>query len=1058
MKRTKLPVVEYAAETVDPDKQTHFAKGPVCEGCALAPRERIAGKSTVAGTVDIMLVSESPSWASASEKQHFYGKGGRVIREAWKKLVAADERTGGELGFKQLKRFDTYAVQCQSEPDDIDKNVLDRCAHYLRAAINHRKPKVVLTFGAKALKATGIKAEGKFDEVRGKILHITATDHEGNQFPVIVIPTFSTRALLKTSGLYNLLFGDMLRAMRIATGKDEARTHTDIGELSKDYVIPKTVAEVQALCDEIVNYAVKNATPQTSTISVDTETNTLHPHKKDSKVLCISFAWDAGKSCAIPLWHKDATWSPAEFEEVLAAVRRVLESPKPKVFHNAKFDLKFLERRYNFRVNNVAWCSLLGEHLLREDQSGSYSLKILGRSYFPEFANYADKIHELASVLSEEEQHIEDMLDGWKKPSKKKQPKGCDPDAFGAVYNKSELSNYLKGPKKKERKKKRESVNYEKVPMDQLLVYAAIDTDLTRRLLRNQWLRMKEEDFVESGRGLMRSHSIPASRTLGGMEYRGMRVDRPYLDFLDKALGELVEQKAREINRHWKSDWGEFNPNSTKDLGKILYVEGVLLDPNKARIYNPDNDPKLGEHNVALRLIPGIVEQNEKSQQWKTDKKTLRAIVEHTKAKGQACAFTVSLLDYRAAHKGKSGFCADIRLLSELDGRLHTNFNIHGTATGRLSSSEMNLQNWPKWIANYNFKKLLIPDDPDSEVIVNLDYKGAEVKIFAAYSRDEKLIEALNNGLDAHCFFLEKVYGIPYAEAMAANDGVHPDQKGRGEELKALRTIIKRVVFGTLYGAGPKKIAETAGVPMQKAQEVIEALFTMFPAIRTYVEDTKMKIRKQAYLETFFGRRRRFPLHSVSSFFRSQADRRGVNMLIQSTSSDIVLGQLCELDDHIDEIGGKLGLTVHDSMVAVVPKKNVEQLPEFLTRYCVDRVTEKYPWLPVQFNCDIEVGPSYGECVPIKHYIEAGKTAADLVAMSPEERDGRLKAMKENNKNQYKAVMLRMGDAEKAFREATDQNKRLEEQFDEEAMDELRDFEDANKEREAAATKKVEAA
>ena len=1089
-----MPAKEKKPKVIIPETDvTTFledTKGPLCEGCPLVTMKRLPGAGPTT-PVDIMIVSESPSWVSVGEKRsHFQGKGGRIIRETWNKLVKQD------TSFTTLTRYDMYAVQCQSEPDDINKNVLERCSRYLKATVRLRRPKVILTFGANALKALGIKVGGRFDDVRGKMM--TYSIDADTQ--ATVLPTFSTRAILRTSGLYNLLMADMYRAMRIATGKDKVLTDTDISVISKDYRIPKTLEEVKELCDYIIEYRTPEGTPQNTALAVDTETNTLLSHHPEAKVICISFAWDVGKSCAIPLWHEKAPWTPAELKEVVGHVQRVLACPKPKVFHNWKFDGRFLELRHGFRINNVAWCTLLGEHLIREDQAGSYSLKILGRSYFPEFANYADHVHEMASSLSEEDQVISDLLDGYKTPSKSKKAvkKGVDEIANHAVFKRTELVAYLRGPLKDLKKRIKDSVNYEKVPLDDLLVYAAIDTDLTRRLLRIQWTRMAAENFIPQGRRIMANHCIPASRTLGAMEHRGVRVDQEYLKYLKAELPKSVETACKELRRHWDNPlWGDFNPNSTHHLIKLLYNEGVHRGPrwNPAwGEYSAERAQKLGnklytetEFNPAtdyrgLHDIPGVTDVNTKSGQRPTDKKTLRAIVEHTMKEGNPCLFTVALLDYRSAHKAKSGFLTEIEHLSQLDGRLHTNFAIHGTSTGRTSSSGMNLQNWGTWIAGFNLKKLLIPDDPESEVILNLDYKGAEVKIFAAYSQDAALIDALNRGMDAHCFFMEKVYGIPYAEALAANEGVHPNPI-RGKELKALRSIIKRVVFGILYGAGPKKIAETAGISMEKAQEVIAQLFDMFPSIRRYVENTRYRIKSDAFVQTFFGRRRRFPLHEVSSFFRSQAERRGVNMLIQSTSSDIVIGQLGELDQHIQEIGGRLALTVHDSMVAVVPKKFVSQLPTFLTHYCVDRVTEKYKWLPVRFACDIEVGPNYGECMPIDHYLEGEHIAAELVqapdkterlaaiktgtdalvvcysakkadyaTLSDEGKAGRNAA---NGKALYRATMLKMPDAERALN--VDLEQRLEEQFDEEALEELRDFEDTNKEKPVEALKETAA-
>lgn len=1005
MSSKKLPIYkELPDDVTNPEVQTNYEKGPVCHGCSFIELTRLAGAGEGYPS-DIMLVSESPSWASANNQTHFMGKGGRIIRETLKQIIDDDNKTGGKLGFKKLKVFNTYAIQCQAEPDTIGASELDRCGTYLLSAIRHKKPKVIVAFGAKALKALGIKG-GKFEESRGRTLTIGVG---GDSYTVL--PTFGVRALLVSPGLYNFFHSDLYRAMRIATGIDHVLSTTDIGTLTENYRIPKTIEEVKSICDEIIDYAVRDAVPQNSAISVDIETNTLLPHHPRAKVLCISFSWDTGRAAAIPLWHKECPYSP---EEAILHVKRVLESPKPKVFHNAKFDLKFLERRCGLTVNNVQWCSLLGEHLIREDQQGSYSLKVLGRSYFPEFTNYADHIHDIASAASEEDEEVQKDIENAVRAIKKKKPKSkaiFEPveepikvidlredasddeitaffdafmeapppkkkrsarkkkifvedatelfqDEFDTIPSLSaaELNSHLKGDKKEQKAKREDNVNYEKVSLygnNGLLIYAAIDTDLTRRLLRNQLLRMREENFLTQGRALMKIHAVPASRALGKMEYDGVKVDRNHLDVIEQQLTTVIDRTSREISRHWNLSWGEFNPNSTHHLGRLLYSEGVF--------------DKSGERQ--LRLIPGVVELNEKSKNWKTDKATLRGIVEYAeRTTGEKCPFTVALLDYRAAHKAKSGFLTEIRHLSSLDGYLHTNFHIHGTSTGRTSSSGINLQNWPKSSAGVNIKKLLTVDN-DDELFVNLDYKGAEIRIFSAYSKDARLIEALINGMDAHCFFVSEIYGYTYEEVLQAHKKQLSDVK-KAKKISGLRDDVKRVVFGILYGAGPHKIAETAKIPVERAQEVINQLMSMFPSIRKYVEDTRSFIREYGYVDTFFGRRRRFPLYAMGSYFRSLAERRGVNMKIQSTSSDIVIGQLIELNDHIKEVGGQLKLTVHDSIGMTVKKKYAHQLPDFLEHYCVKRVTQKYPFLPVPFSCDIEIGPNYGELTELRQYLK----------------------------------------------------------------------------------------
>lgn len=947
-KKTKLPVIEFDDTILNPDVQD-TRKGLACQGCDLLTKKRVCGQGA-SGTVDIMLVGESPSSWSANNDAVFNGRGGRVIRSTWKELRELDAKTGGHLKMQHLRKWDTYAVQCQVEEgkdqnETANATTMKRCSGYLHSAIKNKRPKIILAFGALALRSLGYKGDG-FMETRGRIVDV---EIKGEMFKVL--PTFSTKHLQAKTGLYNLFYGDFIRAVRVAAGVDDVGANVTIEELSKDYKIPTTVAEVEAVCDEIINHVVEGASNAAQcAISVDTETNTVNAHRKDAKVLCVSFAWDTGKSTAIPLYHREATWTPEELEQVVAHVRRVLECAKPKVFHNAKFDLKMLELRHGWRVVNLAWDSMLGEHLLREDMGGNYGLKTLGRSYFPQFGNYADKIHELAEQLTPEEEGVAATYAKVKKGKVKKGTVGIE-EGMEYEMSKKDVEKYIFGSKR-DHKKRAMDAGYERVPIDTLLLYAAIDTDLTRRLMRHQYGRAKKENFDKNLRSLMNSHCLPGSRTLGQMEFDGFRVHREYLEKSEAQLAKIVDEKRAILNTFWDKIDEEFNPNSTAHVGHILFFAGV-------------KDPNTGLRTI--RQGPWL-ERNKKSQQYKTDKKTLKAIAEKV-----GCAFSRALLEYRAAHKGLTGFLHEIKLLSELDGYLHTSFHLHGTSTGRLSSSKINMQNLTGYIAGVNIKKVFIPDDPEEEVVFNVDWKGAEIRVFTAYAPDNLLIEALNAGLDVHSWFTQEIFGIAYAEVEA--------KKEIDKEMKNTRTTVKRVVFGTLYGAMAKKIAEQIGCSVEAAQEVIDKLFVRFPSLRGYMDDIVAQVSSRGFVETLFGRRRRFPLQNVNGFFRGQAERRAKNMPIQSTSSDIVLGQLIEIAQHIHELGGRLCITVHDSIVGTIKKKFLHKAKAFFDLYCVQRVREKYPWLPVDFSYDLAVGDNYGETIDIDKYI----AKMGPVAVSPDD-------------------------------------------------------------------------
>jgi DNA polymerase-1 len=315
------------------------------------------------------------------------------------------------------------------------------------------------------------------------------------------------------------------------------------------------------------------------------------------------------------------------------------------------------------------------------------------------------------------------------------------------------------------------------------------------------------------------------------------------------------------------------------------------------------------------------------------------------------------------------------------------------------SSSEENMQNIPKKIGKpphqYNIKRIFIATRPDF-VIVNADAKAAEVRVYAAYSKDKALIKALNEGMDPHSFFASTVYNVdnvlkdvPRAQHQTvletigidkehawdykdfeARDTLKKTDKAYGEQLDALRKNIKRVVFGILYGAAPRKISGIVGIPEEQAQAIIRSLFNMFPSIADYIKITKEQVQRLGVVETFLGRRRHLNLTNLPNFLKGRAERQAVNFKIQNTSAEMVLDVLCATNPPIkNDFGGNMLNTVHDSLVFQIPKTYVHQMPDFINDYGVKQVAKKYPWLPVPFSWDVEVGKTYGDLMPVASYL-----------------------------------------------------------------------------------------
>lgn len=904
--------------------------------------------------VDLIILAEAPVCNRWGKSQPLFSdESGKIIRAAVESIQKTDPK------LRALQVGYTYAVRCTSNQGDPEpaKAILDRCKTLLRKQLTAtKKSPVLLVMGMTAVRALDIKA-AKLKDLQGRLLpaQVVGDVFSGERrFDVVV--TISTKQVVAVAGLYQTFMTDLRRAMEAAAAGG-FREVPSIEALTKNYVLPKTVEEVRDVCQTILRYSENGVDPDNWPISVDTETNTKFPHRDKLKILAVSMAWAEGKATAIPLWHPEVKYNP---EDVIPFILEVLACKKPKFFHNAKFDLKVFMKLKWF-LNNFVWDSMTGEHSLEEDKKGQYGLKPLTRTYFPDFASYADTLQE---ILTKEE-------------------------GDSQLENLHKALSASVGTRKTKTKKKEEDGGFEKIPLETLTLYAAVDADMTRRLVRLQEKRIEAEqervvkkqnwegkmpgrvfpipnlcDSRLPVRRLVLRNVFPVTPPLARMEFSGIRIDRPYLQQLTADLGKVITEAEEALKVMAETD---IKLNSPAEVARVLFTDGYI-------------HPTSGER--VTHSLNGI------SKTKKGNTQTTEKVMQFLVAK-YGCPFASKKLIYAKAFKAKNTFCQNVWDLSALDGYLHTNYNQHGTTTGRLSSNDENMQNIPKKLAGVNIKKVFIPDD-DSYVFVNADAKGAEVRILTAYCKDEALIESLNAGQDTHCFIaseivklvrqaagaaetlasmgLDNSYPLSY-EDFANRDNIKATNKFYGDMLDKFRTAVKRVVFGILYGAGPQKIAETIGISLDQAQTLIDTLFAMFPSIKNYMAQTKWELSTFGYVETFFGRRRRFSVQGAPKYLVGRSERQTVNFKIQSTSSDIVMGRLIAIEEPLKDLGGRMLLTVHDSLGFQIKKKYASQLPDFIYEHLEKGAAQAHPWLPVAFKWDYEVGPSYGELKGINAYL-----------------------------------------------------------------------------------------
>jgi DNA polymerase I-like protein with 3'-5' exonuclease and polymerase domains len=906
---------------------------------------------------------------------------------------------------------------------DPDKQAIESCSSYVHAKIldAHRRSKaersVIVPFGRTACRSLNLKMR-KISDARGKPTKVRISNETFH-----VIPTLSLRQCMAKQNYFDLVLRDIIVALESVF---EDQPLVSAADFSKQYEFPETAGEVGALCDRIIEYTGNPAVhPDKWPISIDLETTGLMPWAPNARIIALSVAWDKGKAAAIILDHKD---NPYDTAKIWEHVRRLVESKKPKIYHNAKFDLMWLNAIGGCNIDSVWWDTMLGEHFINEDAKGFYSLKRILLNYAPQFAGYEDQLwtiineseqKDLGSLLryvrapdsllkevpelkAMEDEYLEltlsvhaskhDIIDEERAAERRlevdtmKKRRGKLRQSIRKVY----LNGKLVVPESaKLVVGKKDEVNdgsFELVPLDVLALYAAIDADLTRRCCKGQRQRMRSEGRQKDGERVMATLYIPATRSLTRMQLGGIRINQ-YL--LEQWVAELdVQCKEAEglIRAHiLKDDSIKFNPNSSDDIARVL-VE-VLGVPYSALPQTPT-----GKMSTKAELIESLGKKNP-----------------GTKI-AQFCYYT---LLYRAAQKAKSTYLGGIHKLSVHDGRIHTNLKLNGTTTGRLSSSQPNFQNLPGGYLcrmeyhdgdgalihscpGWPIKRLLIPSS-DEYALFDMDVSAAEIRVLCGVARDESLIKAVNDGLDVPSFIasegftsdiLQHCQGTPEWERVQQGSSPKAEayklvQRLRDSDshLAFLRTAAKRVLYGTLYGAGPSKIAEQIYGVLSRdvyeadrqigfAKSVQRKFFALFPSVEKWIKGVKRNIRRHKKVRSIFGRYRHFPL-AISNFsrLRSEAEREGVNFCIQGPASDLVLSQLCEIEVELPNIGGRLMLTVHDSVVGEIKKENIPLLKDFFDYWMIHRVAERFPWLPVPYRYGLDVGMSYKDTVPYDKYI-----------------------------------------------------------------------------------------
>ncbi len=445
----------------------------------------------------------------------------------------------------------------------------------------------------------------------------------------------------------------------------------------------------------------------------------------------------------------------------------------------------------------------------------------------------------------------------------------------------------------------RNQITFNEVNIADALPYAAADADCTLRLRQRFEPALAERDMT----ALLSEVETPLVPVLVEMQHAGVRLDAGILHEMSRDLNEQLEQIQTDL---YEDIGHAVNINSPKQLSDLLFGELGLPKTRRTRS---------GAYTTDANALEGL--------------KGLHPVVDR-------------ILDYRQVSKLKSTYVDALpEMVNPRTGRIHTSYHQTGSETGRLSSSDPNLQNIPIRTELGRQVRRAFVADADCQLL-SADYSQIELRVLAHMSQDPSLLDAFRRGEDIHAATASQMFNVPINEVDAEQ-----------------RRIAKVLNFGVIYGLGPYGISQQTGFSREEGREFIDTYLSRYPGINGYLESVKENTRGTMYAETLLGRRRYLPdIQSTNHNTRAAAERMAINMPIQGTAADIMKKAMINVRERMvnEQMRSKMILQVHDELVFEVPDGEMDTM----TALVLDEMPAAMD-LDVTLKVDVKSGYSWGD-------------------------------------------------------------------------------------------------
>ncbi|MBO6825371.1 MAG: DNA polymerase I [Sneathiella sp.] len=447
-------------------------------------------------------------------------------------------------------------------------------------------------------------------------------------------------------------------------------------------------------------------------------------------------------------------------------------------------------------------------------------------------------------------------------------------------------------------------ISFAEVPIDKATDYAAEDADLTLRLFKT----LKPQLFRKKVTSLYETIERPLVPVIAKMEQEGVKVDAAFLSKLSEDFGERMDAFVKEIH---ELAGEEFNVGSPKQLGEILFDKMELPGGKKG---------KNGAYTTDVNVLEGLA--------------------------ADGVELAAKVLEWRQLSKLKSTYTDALQAqINAKTQRIHTSFSLAAAATGRLTSSEPNLQNIPiRTEEGRKLRQAFVAEAGNK--LISADYSQIELRILAHMANIESLQQAFADGIDIHAKTASQVFGIPL-------EGMDP----------MMRRSAKAINFGIIYGISAFGLARQLDVSRTQAQGYIDAYFEQYPGIRKYMDETKEFAKEHGYVETLFGRKVHLPgIQDKNGARRSFSERAAINAPIQGTAADIIKRAMIRLPDALKaaDLKGRMLLQVHDELIFEVPESETDATAAVI-KEVMENAAAPAIEMAVPLIVDAGIGDNWGE-------------------------------------------------------------------------------------------------